>query len=237
MMNMIDGSMNNHFYSFDVGPVHFISFSTEFYFFVNYGWNQIAVQYGWLKQDLEEATKPENRAKRPWIIAMGHRPMYCSTNNDFECNQNESIPRKGLPVIHAYGLEDLFYAYGVDIEIFAHEHNYERLWPVYDTKVFNGSLEYPYKNPDAPIHITTGSAGNQERIDPFRKDPLPWSAFRIADYGYTRMQVVNGTHINFEQVSDDQDGTVVDKFTVQKDKHGPYSRSEEVKRKLCVTNS
>ena len=231
MINMRDGLMNNHFYSFDVGPVHFISFSTEFYFFVNYGWTQIAVQYDWLKKDLEEATKPENRAKRPWIIAMGHRPMYCSAEDD-DCRLSESIPRKGIPILHLYGLEDLFYAYGVDIEIFGHEHNYERLFPVYDNKIFNGSADDPYFNPDAPVHIITGSAGNHERIDPFIKEPKYWSAFRIADYGYTRMQVVNETHINFEQVSDDKDGTVVDKFTVRKDKHGPYSRSHLIMKTL-----
>ncbi len=57
-----------------------------------------------------------------------------------------------------YGFEELFYKYGVDLEFWAHEHNYERLWPVYNKKVFNGSLEEPYKNPKAPVHIITGSA-------------------------------------------------------------------------------
>jgi len=31
----------NLFYSFDVGPAHFIGFITEFYFFVEYGWQQV----------------------------------------------------------------------------------------------------------------------------------------------------------------------------------------------------
>jgi hypothetical protein len=35
----------------------------------------------WLQQ---EANKPENRALRPWIITMCHRPMYCSNSNDDE---------------------------------------------------------------------------------------------------------------------------------------------------------
>lgn len=66
--------------------------------------------------------------------------------------------RKGLPIVHAYGLEDLFYKYGVDIEIWAHEHIYERMFPVYDRKVYNGSVDKPYTNPRAPVHIITGSA-------------------------------------------------------------------------------
>src|SRR5207248_10935211 len=68
-------------------------FSTEFYFYVNYGWSQIATQYKWLENDLKEATKPENRALRPWIITYGHRPMYCSTEDDDDCTHKESIVR------------------------------------------------------------------------------------------------------------------------------------------------
>lgn len=46
-------SDHNLFYSFDLGHAHFIAFSTEFYYFTNYGWDQIKTQYEWLIQDLE----------------------------------------------------------------------------------------------------------------------------------------------------------------------------------------
>lgn len=48
-------------YSFDLGPVHFIAFSTEVYYFLNYGKELVKYQYDWLERDLIEATKPENR--------------------------------------------------------------------------------------------------------------------------------------------------------------------------------
>ncbi|XP_077516899.1 acid phosphatase type 7-like isoform X3 [Amblyomma americanum] len=158
--SMVDsaGRVNNHFFSFDIGPAHIISLSTEFYFFLEYGFMQIKHQYEWLEQDLKEATRSERRRERPWIITMGHRPMYCSNNDRDDCTMYESIVRKGIPLVHLYGLEDLFYKYGVDLEFWAHEHSYERLWPVYDRKVFNGSAEKPYTNPRAPVHIITGSA-------------------------------------------------------------------------------
>lgn len=220
MMNK-NGEINNHFYSFDIGPAHIIAFSTEFYFFVQYGWLQIARQYDWLQKDLEEANKPENRAKTPWIITMGHRPMYCSTDDTDDCTYKESIIRTGLPILHAYALEDLFYKYGVDVEFWAHEHVYERLWPVYNRKVYNGSYDEPYTNPKAPVHIITGSAGCQERHDPFVANKPAWSAFRNADYGYTRMTIINSTHLYMEQVSDDLGGEVIDKIMVIKEVHGP----------------
>jgi hypothetical protein len=221
MINSGSGQMNNHFYSFDVGPVHVIGFSSEFYFYINYGWSQMAQQYKWLENDLKEANKPENRALRPWIITMAHRPMYCSTDDNDDCTHKESIIRKGIPIVHAFGLEDLFYNYGVDLEIWAHEHVYERMWPVYNRQVYNGSLEEPYTNPKAPVHLIAGSAGCQEDIDPFVPNPPEWSAIRISDYGYTEMTVHNNTHISFQQISSDKGGIVVDKFTLIKERHGP----------------
>lgn len=149
------GNTDNMMYSFNVGPVHFIGFSTEFYYFMNYGLKPLVNQYEWLEKDLAEATKPENRliffrtltniflflilyfcrALRPWIITFGHRPMYCSNENDNDCTHSQTLVRVGLPFTHFFGLEDLFYKYAVDIEIWAHEHSYERLWPIYDYKV------------------------------------------------------------------------------------------------------
>ena len=39
----------------------------------------------------QEASKPENRAKHPWIITMGHRPMYCTNDDDDDCTHTYSI--------------------------------------------------------------------------------------------------------------------------------------------------
>ena len=50
---MPGGSGNGMFFSFNVGPVHFVSFSSEYYYFTNFGTKQIGVQYKWLEQDLK----------------------------------------------------------------------------------------------------------------------------------------------------------------------------------------
>ncbi|XP_076833780.1 acid phosphatase type 7 isoform X2 [Brachyhypopomus gauderio] len=224
------GQTEGLWYSWDIGSAHIVSFSTEVYFYLEYGLDLLFRQYEWLKRDLEEANRPENRAARPWIITMAHRPMYCSNDDHDDCTKFESYVRLGRNDTDppAPGLEDLFYRHGVDLELWAHEHTYERLWPVYDYKVFNGSTEQPYVNPRAPVHIITGSAvsvtclkGCREKHDGFIPKPRDWSAFRSADYGYTRMQLLNSTHIYLEQVSDDQSGRVIDSLLLIKDVHGP----------------
>ena len=39
--------------SWNVGPAHIISISTEFYFYREYGSHQIATQFKWLEADLQ----------------------------------------------------------------------------------------------------------------------------------------------------------------------------------------
>jgi len=84
------GEINNHFYSYNIGPAHIISFSTEFYYYTQWGTHQILRQFEWLENDLIEATKEENRKKHPWIITIGHRPMYCNTYDE-ECSNYETV--------------------------------------------------------------------------------------------------------------------------------------------------
>ena len=45
-------SMITAIYSVNIGPVHLVSFSSEYYYFVQYGWQQIIRQYEWLERDL-----------------------------------------------------------------------------------------------------------------------------------------------------------------------------------------
>jgi len=228
------GTSSNMYYSYDVGPVHFVAISTEHYFFFPYDVD-IGVQFEWLIKDLEKAN--HNRNKVPWIIVYGHRPFYCSDlsthkhgsprhiTNKQDCIINANKLRNGVEVLgtRKWGLEQLFNEMGVDMYICGHEHSYERLWPVYDGIVHNGTLASPYTNPTAPVHIITGSAGNRENLDSFGPSLGPWSAFRSATYGYGRMNVFNSTHIHFEQILADK-GTVLDEFWLIQEIHGPFTK-------------
>lgn len=57
------------------------SYSTEVFFVDNQ--DNVCKQYDWLLKDLIKAN--QNRHKQPWVIAMGHRPMYCSNKNIDDC--------------------------------------------------------------------------------------------------------------------------------------------------------
>ncbi|XP_054162251.1 acid phosphatase type 7-like [Oppia nitens] len=228
MIDKTNGHINNHYYSFDVGPAHIVSLSTEFYYYTKYGKNQIRQQYEWLEDDLRTANSPENRAHRPWIITMAHKPLYCMTNDklcseigDTGASYQRRRLRKGIQLNgHTkYGLEKLFHLYGVDLQLYGHEHNYQRFFPVYNNVIYNGSQSNPYHNPGAPVVVVSGSAGCNEDNAKFRKHIPDWSAFRSTDYGYSRMTVHNKTHISMEQVSVEQHGKIIDKFVISKDTH------------------
>ncbi|KAI2803400.1 Acid phosphatase type 7 [Blomia tropicalis] len=220
--------LNNHFHSMDVGPAHIVMFSTEFYTYTKYGWDQIARQYHWLEQDLKRAHS--NRAERPWIIVMGHKPMYCLGKGDHECNQETTerpFTRRGIHMHKdtnsplKYGLEDLFYKYGVDIQFYGHEHLYGRLLPLYNFTIMSGSKEAPYTDPKGPVHIVTGSAGNREIHSHFFPHPKSFVMDHHLDYGYTRLTFVDTHHIRLEQTSDDKHNVVIDKFDIIKKANNP----------------
>ena len=214
------------FWSLDIGKLHLLSINTEAYYPFEYGTpQQTQLQFDWLEQDLMKAN--ENRDKAPWIVVIGHRPMYCSTNDattvgpEKLCNNvDKNVVRVGLPQYGMPGLEDLFYKYGVDLQFYAHEHSYERLWPVYRKKVCNGTGSNPYDNSGGPVHIVTGAGGNEEGQTQFDPIPYPWSAFRSDDFGYTRMKIMNTTHLMLEQVSVDKGGKIIDSLTLVRNKHG-----------------
>nr|QBK87857.1 MAG: calcineurin-like phosphoesterase [Marseillevirus LCMAC202] len=168
---------DNFYYAFNLGSACFVALSTEFYFV---DLDLAKKQYDWLTHTLLD-----NNCS--WLLTYGHRPMYCSSLNHNDCTKNNSIIRTNL--------EELFYNAGVDVAIWAHEHNYERTYPVYQGRV------YPANK--APVHIISGSAGCREDHDPIKGPRGPWSAYRSKDYGFGLLTILNNTHIYWEQISVD----------------------------------
>jgi len=47
------GDNQGIFYSYNLGRIHFVSISTEVFYYTQYGTAQNETQYNWLKKDLE----------------------------------------------------------------------------------------------------------------------------------------------------------------------------------------
>ena len=80
----------------------------------------------------------------------------------------------------------------------------------------------PYTNPLGVTNIISGSPGCDEAHTPFPPNVTKISVFRTRDFGYSRMQVFNKTHLYLEYVSDELNRTVVDQIWLIQEKHGPY---------------
>lgn len=209
---MVDASGQQMWFSFDVGLIHFVSYSTEVLFAGTE--RQIEEQKKFLEADLQAANT--RRDVTPWVIAFGHRPMYCSAIDGDDCTKTNSVVRSAL--------EELFFTYGVDLIFEAHEHNYERLWPVYNETV----TQKDYTNPLAPVHIISGAAGCNEQegicTNPILGPRGDWSAFRasILMYGYGHMEAHNATHLYWEELLD-RNMEVLDSIWVVQENHGPFA--------------
>lgn len=94
------------FYSYDFGPLHIVSLSTEDYV---EPFDTGSKQLAWLEQDLKAAAA--NRANVPWIFVLGHRPMYSSDQD----------ARNWMNAMKTY-FEPLMKQYQVDLGIYGHEH-------------------------------------------------------------------------------------------------------------------
>jgi len=211
------------YFSFNIGPVHFVSVSSEVYFYDD-PINRSRAQFDWLVADLKAATTPAARQQRPWIIMYAHRPMYCSNSDDpTECETPASVFRAGMEVEgeRRYGMESLLMEYSVDLFIGAHEHSYERLFPMFNYTYYRGDGSSNYINPRAPPHIITGSAGCWSDFDHFTLNQPMWSAYRLDEYGYTTLRIANRTHLYMQQVSDEND-VILDTMTLVREDHTRY---------------
>jgi acid phosphatase type 7 len=139
------GGNASRWYSFDVGPVHFVSITTEGPDgLIPYGFSPETEQYQWLQADLAAVDK---RNPRPWVVVSGHRPLYCN-EHDKNCDSEATLLR--------INLEDLLQQYRVNCVLVAHQHRYERSYPMYKGQVLG-----TYSAPAGVVHIMNGAAGNK----------------------------------------------------------------------------
>ena len=187
----------NLYFSFDLGPVHFLYFSTETNFL------QGSKQYEFLKQDLESV----DRKKTPFVVVQGHRPMYTTSN------EIRDAPIRMKMLEH---LEPLFVKNKVTLALWGHVHRYERFCPLNNFTC--GSLGMNGQGWEAyPVHIVIGMAGQdwQPIWEPRPEHPdvpvFPQPArslYRGGEFGYTRL-VATKEKLTFSYIGN-HDGEVHD---------------------------
>ena len=156
--HMPDNGNGVWWYSFNYGPVHFTVMSTE------HDFTPGSHQYKWLEQDLQSV----DRNSTPWLILVGHRPMYSSLK----------IYLDHIVSVHIReSLEELLHRYRVDVMLAGHDHSYERTCPVYRGRCTNRGT----------VHIVIGTAGFQ--LDLIGHYNVRWSKHLEVNYGYGRMTV------------------------------------------------
>ncbi|KAG2393231.1 hypothetical protein C9374_009808 [Naegleria lovaniensis] len=141
---------HNMWYSFEYGPITFVSISTETNYPENFFPEYVfkGDQLAWLEQTLAKI----DRKRTPWVIVTGHRPIYSSAVG---YSNSHGIPDgQSVPVQQAF--EDLLVKYHVDIMLVGHVHSYERTYPVYKTLV---ERKDNFHNLRYPIHIVNGAGG------------------------------------------------------------------------------
>ena len=102
----------------------------------------------WLNQDLSAAN--QNRQEKPWIVALTHRPLYCSSQGSDDCLYNQE---------RFSDFEDLLINQKVDLLVGGHVQIYERMLPIKKGQVtpfVHRAWDRNYRfiiNPQSSIHV------------------------------------------------------------------------------------
>lgn len=200
------GGLENFWYSYDYGMVHFVSIDTE----TDLGNGLVGPDEGkpefsgpfgapnqqidWLVNDLKKV----NRKKTPWVIVIGHRPFYASTS--------------GVCANCVTAFEDIFHQYGVDLYFSGHSHVYERSAPTYKGVADPKELQ----NPSSTWYILNGAAGHYDGLDTLNDPLTPYSRFAEDTlYAWSKLIVHNCTHLTQQGISS-KTGKVFDQATLVK---------------------
>eukprot|EP00747_Dinoflagellata_sp_TGD_P050673 gnl/TRDRNA2_/TRDRNA2_146897_c1_seq1.p1 gnl/TRDRNA2_/TRDRNA2_146897_c1~~gnl/TRDRNA2_/TRDRNA2_146897_c1_seq1.p1 ORF type:complete len:249 (+),score=22.86 gnl/TRDRNA2_/TRDRNA2_146897_c1_seq1:55-747(+) len=154
----------------------------------------------WLQQELATALQMKRNGSINWLFTFVHYPTqpfgYCSYNLPF-CRAAASPTQEWF--------EDLFASHEVDVHFTAHQHVYERTFPVYrQHPVFpNASVPAPhpgmfpngshdvFDNPQYPVYLVNGAAGDDVVFPQNWLSPPAWSVVnsRTVQFGFTVVQI------------------------------------------------
>ena len=164
---------NERWYSLDYGNTHFV-------FLLAASEPLAAEQRPWILKNLRENNNT-------WTIAMGHIPIYSAGLNHGE---SQYLMDHWL---------DIFEKYGVDMYFGAHNHVYERTWPIKD-----GSI-----NREGITHVTHGPSGDKF----YTVGKKWWTAEYLENTPMYSIYNVEDSIIKAQ--AKDINAKVIDKFTIE----------------------
>lgn len=198
-------SLDSPFYSFDYKNIHFLAMATGTDTVIPYA--PRSPQYNFVNDDLAQASNNENI---DWIIVLGYRPFYSSpTAHPGPQNLRNTYP-------------PLFEKYGVDLVLTAHNHNYQRTYPILSNSerpgnpiIKDGNNTSDYKNPGAPIYVTAGTGGAiLHELD----GRSQFVANQFSEIGFLNVNITSeGTEKQLQAAFDNSNnGTIMDRFSISK---------------------
>mmetsp|Transcript_14566 Transcript_14566/g.19155 ORF Transcript_14566/g.19155 Transcript_14566/m.19155 type:complete len:623 (+) Transcript_14566:77-1945(+) len=134
-----DYRLDTPWYSFEYGPVHITVMSTE------HDFCEGSKQYKWIKRDF----KSIDRAKTPWAILAGHRPMYIDSDWWEDLAVGEELKES---------IEPLMMKFKINLGVYGHHHSYQRTCKVYKEQCTDDALKID-ESFIAPTHLVLGMAG------------------------------------------------------------------------------
>ena len=182
------GSHSEYWYSWDYGQIHFVSVSTSH--------SDSSTQQRWVARDLRSAAS--RRAITPWIVVVGHDPPYSSNMYHYS-----NLDLRNW-------LDPLLVTYKVDIAFWAHNHGYERTYPIANSQVVQRNYQYA----KAPVHVMCGMAGRD--LYNCWKSYSRYTAYRNGTtFGYCTLEVTSASTATVQFVNS-ASKQVVDTFTLTK---------------------
>jgi len=166
-------------YSTELGPVHFLQFSTEQNF------SRGSEQYNFIVSDLASV----NRTRTPWIIAGFHRPIYVD-----DPDNNEPTGNCRVSALIREQLEQIFVENQVDMTWTGHVHAYQRTCPVVKGTCVGTASD---RTSRGPVHVVMGHAGGAPSLVTFPQKPTWLKVDLVPTYGYCTL-VASRTLLNLK---------------------------------------
>lgn len=142
----------NRFYSFTVGDVHFVVLDTMFSEMKDFEPDLEQDEIQWFRKDLEQ-----NRQK--WNVVLMHKdPLQYAFNPATRPGRDR---QEGIGSVGEVWMP-LFDEYGIDLVLSAHLHTYRNRGHIRDFR----------HNPDGPLYILTGVAGDVRYPSLWKQHPL-----------------------------------------------------------------